>query len=99
MRLTCPRLNSRLTRTIVGNGSLCEACGALFIERLSLNLSGFCVKNEKQVLRVSKEHTMQLFDLSGPDFLNPFWFNQIRHGEHEATVNETGHVIHPKKLE
>lgn len=36
---------------------------------------------------------MQLFDLSGPDFLNPFWFNRIRHGEHEATVNETGHVI------
>lgn len=38
-------------------------------------------------------HVMELFNLSGPDFLNPFWFNQIRYGEHEATVNELGHVI------
>lgn len=30
---------------------------------------------------------MKTYQLSGPDLLEPFWFNRVRHGQHPAIVS------------
>lgn len=33
---------------------------------------------------------MKTYPVSGPDMLEPFWFNKVRHGQHAAVIGEGG---------
>lgn len=35
---------------------------------------------------------MKTYQLSGPDLLEPFWFNRVRHGQHPSIVSAEGDV-------
>lgn len=35
---------------------------------------------------------MKTYHVAGPDLLEPFWFNRVRHGQHAAVVAEDGTV-------
>ena len=35
---------------------------------------------------------MKTYHVAGPDLLEPFWFNKVRHGQHAAVVAEDGTV-------
>lgn len=35
---------------------------------------------------------MKTYHVAGPDLLEPFWFNKVRHGQHAAVVAEDGSV-------